>query len=120
MRKFPVVEMELGSVVEECPPDGNYAVITHKSFDIAANRAVPATFPWIARIYAFSGGACDDIAHGSDVAAMLTDYNVARAYLVGVSAFDRRALEEKLAKKQIELVPEVSQSSPEKEKETAG
>lgn len=105
MRKIPVIEMLNGSEVHECPPDGNYAVITHaQHLTRKIGATVPTAFPWMARIYQFKDGVGDDIACGSDLAAMITDYNVAKVYLVGINAVDRRELDQKLSEKQIELV----------------
>lgn len=106
--KVPFVEMQHWAKIDKPLPDGNYAVITHSPGPTRNNGLrVPNAFPWMARIYAFKGGLCDDIGCGSDLGDTIIRHNAKKVYLVGLSTALRPELDQMLAKKGIELVSDM-------------
>ena len=107
-KRIPFVEMPAYAKVDAAPPDGNYAVISYRGSHkrISCGFMVKNPFPWHARVYIFAGGVGDDIGCGSNPGDVLSRYDIAKVFLVGLSAELRNALQQKLSKHHFELVPE--------------
>lgn len=98
-KKVPFIEMPDGVTVDTCPPDGLYATISH------GQPRFLNPFPWRTTIYEFKGGVADKRGGGSNAGDMLSVWDVAKVFLIGLDADERAELDKTLVEHDIELVP---------------
>ena len=87
-------------------PDGLYATISHNPGISWPPQARPTAFPWRTTIYEFRGGMADERGSGSNAGDMLSRWNVAKVFLIGLDSAERAELNKTSAKHDIELTPD--------------
>lgn len=105
MKKVAFVDFPKDLEMDSPPPDGIYAVISHNP-GFHGRRNILNTFPWSTTIYELKDGMADERGCGSNAGDMLSRWDVAKAFLIGLDPTERAELNKTLAEFDIELVPD--------------
>jgi hypothetical protein len=106
MKKIPFVDFPKDRAMDCPPPNGLYATISHNPGFHGRYALVPNALPWRTTIYEFKDGMADERGSGSDAGDMLSHWDVAKVFLIGLDAEEHAELNKTLAKFDIELVPD--------------
>lgn len=108
MKRLPFVDFPKDKEMDSPPPDGLYATISHNHGLRGRHAFVPNAFTWWTTVYEFKGGAADERGAGSNAGDMLSRWDVAKVFLIGLDATERVELDKMLGKFDIELTPDLA------------